>query len=270
MIEEKGQNIKDIRKKSFILKKSEKLSQAVYRVTDFLNDSDPIKWESRKMSLSVVSDITSFISKKDTLFFDKEIVLEGIVRIISILEIAHGGSLSAHTNFLILKEEYEGLHRAIVEMGSLVTEEKTFAVSESDLFHGEKLLGSLADNRIKDNMYKGHQMSFIQAPMGSYTLEDKKTKSGFGRGVSQNNIKNKGFLNKGQISPSTKNIERQEAIIKLVREKKEVNIKDILAIATISNGTSEKTIQRELLRLVASGVLHKQGERRWSRYSLPK
>jgi hypothetical protein len=252
------------------LKKSEKLSQAVYRVTDFLNDSDPIKWEARKMSLKVVSDITSFISKKDTLFFDKEVVLESIVRSISILEIAHGGSLSTHTNFLLLKEEYENLRGVIVEMGYSPAEEKSFTVSESDLFDGEKLLSSLTDSRIKDNMYKGHEMSFIQAPSSVYALEAKKAKGSFANSVSQNNLKNRAFLSKGHSVQNVKNVERQEAILKLVREKKEVNIKDILAVNTISSGASEKTIQRELLRLVAAGVLQKQGERRWSRYSLPK
>jgi len=31
---------------------------------------------------------------------------------------------------------------------------------------------------------------------------------------------------------------------------------------------SEKTIQRELLDLVEKGIVKKEGERRWSRYSL--
>jgi len=31
---------------------------------------------------------------------------------------------------------------------------------------------------------------------------------------------------------------------------------------------SEKTIQRELLAMVAKGVLKKEGERRWSKYFL--
>jgi len=32
---------------------------------------------------------------------------------------------------------------------------------------------------------------------------------------------------------------------------------------------SEKTIQRELQALVATGAVKKEGERRWTRYSLP-
>ena len=58
---------------------------------------------------------------------------------------------------------------------------------------------------------------------------------------------------------------RRARILKLVKDNREVTIKDI---ATHFVDLSEKTIQRELVSLVASGVLKKFGERRWSRYAL--
>jgi len=42
-------------------------------------------------------------------------------------------------------------------------------------------------------------------------------------------------------------------------------VKDFAKVIT---DISEKTIQRELLDLVQRGVIKKEGERRWSRYSL--
>ena len=58
---------------------------------------------------------------------------------------------------------------------------------------------------------------------------------------------------------------RKTAIIALLKKKSHLTIKDFSeAIA----GCSVKTIQRELLDLVAKGVVEKEGERRWSRYSL--
>ena len=59
--------------------------------------------------------------------------------------------------------------------------------------------------------------------------------------------------------------DRGEAILSVIRNKGKASIKDI---STIVRGVSEKTIQRELLSLISVGMVLKQGERRWSTYSL--
>jgi len=59
--------------------------------------------------------------------------------------------------------------------------------------------------------------------------------------------------------------DRREAVLSVIKNKGKANIKDI---STIIRGVSEKTIQRELLALIVEGVVLKQGERRWSTYSL--
>ena len=58
---------------------------------------------------------------------------------------------------------------------------------------------------------------------------------------------------------------RRDAILGVIRKKGKVTIKDV---SLTMQEVSEKTIQRELLSLVEEGVLAKEGERRWSRYSL--
>ena len=75
---------------------------------------------------------------------------------------------------------------------------------------------------------------------------------------------------KGQIkdiaeSPRAHIKDRREAVMSVIRNKGSVSIKDI---STLIRGVSEKTIQRELATLIESGVIRKQGERRWSTYSL--
>ncbi|MEK7062719.1 MAG: DeoR family transcriptional regulator, partial [Patescibacteria group bacterium] len=57
----------------------------------------------------------------------------------------------------------------------------------------------------------------------------------------------------------------QKTIIEIIKTKGKVNIKDI---SKLIKGCSEKTIQRKLISLVKNGILKKEGERRWSRYSL--
>jgi predicted HTH transcriptional regulator len=58
---------------------------------------------------------------------------------------------------------------------------------------------------------------------------------------------------------------RQETIINLLRTKSNLTVKDVAQVVT---DCSEKTIQRELISLVEKGLIKREGERRWSRYSI--
>lgn len=58
---------------------------------------------------------------------------------------------------------------------------------------------------------------------------------------------------------------RRDTIKDILAEKGQVTIKDI---ADKMPEYSEKTIQRELISMIGEGVVAKEGERRWSRYSL--
>ncbi|MGD0328566.1 MAG: hypothetical protein ABSB00_02545 [Minisyncoccia bacterium] len=59
--------------------------------------------------------------------------------------------------------------------------------------------------------------------------------------------------------------DRREAILSVIKDRQKARIKDI---STLIRGVSEKTIQRELSALISSGKVLKEGERRWSIYSL--
>ncbi|MBU6388657.1 hypothetical protein KGQ72_02180 [Patescibacteria group bacterium] len=59
--------------------------------------------------------------------------------------------------------------------------------------------------------------------------------------------------------------DRRESILSVIRNKGRASIKDI---STLIRDVSEKTIQRELSALIGAGAVHKEGERRWSTYSL--
>jgi hypothetical protein len=63
------------------------------------------------------------------------------------------------------------------------------------------------------------------------------------------------------------NSNRKDAILKLIKDKGEVSIKDI---SQNFYDCSEKTIQRDINALVEEGRVRKQGDRRWSRYSIGK
>jgi predicted HTH transcriptional regulator len=59
--------------------------------------------------------------------------------------------------------------------------------------------------------------------------------------------------------------ERRQAILSVIKDKGTVHIKDI---STVVREISEKTIQRELSKLVQEGALTRSGDRRWTVYSL--
>lgn len=62
-----------------------------------------------------------------------------------------------------------------------------------------------------------------------------------------------------------KKTDRSQRIIDIVTAKGTISIRDIASVIT---DCSEKTLQRELLALVDTGILTKEGERRWSTYRL--
>lgn len=65
------------------------------------------------------------------------------------------------------------------------------------------------------------------------------------------------------VKDSSQTSTRKADILALFSQKDKISIKD--AVQSVV-GVSEKTIQRDLLSLVAEGVLIKEGERRWSTY----
>ena|SRR3989344_9570103 len=88
------------------------------------------------------------------------------------------------------------------------------------------------------------------------------------RQMALRNTQRRRFLH-GQLASysivDVKRDKRRETILALVKKAPPVTVKDVAAIIS---DCSEKTLQRELIALVQEGVLKKQGERRWSRYSL--
>lgn len=80
----------------------------------------------------------------------------------------------------------------------------------------------------------------------------------------QSRQKNKGHIKDN--SPAIGHIkDRRDAVLSVIRNKGKASIKDL---STVIRGVSEKTIQRELSALITAGMVIKEGERRWSTYSL--
>jgi hypothetical protein len=79
--------------------------------------------------------------------------------------------------------------------------------------------------------------------------------------IPSNDISSDAYLVYSQLT------DRAERIKTVLEAKPQATIKDIAEIIT---DVSEKTIQRELNSLIEKGQVHREGERRWSKYSVVK
>src|SRR3989344_5711751 len=267
-------NLKDIQKELIFLKKIEKLTSAIYKITDLMPQEEPLKWKIRKDSLSLLSSAMSFINHwKETSSQELSVILHNIARLISFLEVSYMGSFVSQMNFRVLKEEYDALHNSIraykndkeVSSNLIVTREELEGVEQ---FHKDEKDKRTLIKDTSETFDNGHyagkifKVDHLRLPKSVY---NQKTYT-----AQKRNIRNNGL--RTGTSHGTRNLEektnRRSIIMSFIKSKgKDVNIKDIFELPELSKSYSEKTIQRELVDMVNQGTIKKHGERRWSRYS---
>jgi predicted transcriptional regulator len=213
----------------YLYKKTEKIVSALYLLSSFISDKEPLKWQIREAGLKLLSQILSLSDRP----------IQGvylITLILSFLEAGYIGGIISSMNFSILKTELENL------------------VTLVDLEEKNRLKGAV----FTDNFF----------------VPDLPDKSLFSSGISKghNILSNRRLSfknNESKIKDKSNRLfertNRQDIIIDLLKKNKELGIKDFVSAI---KDCSEKTVQRELATLVAKGQVKKEGEKRWSRYSL--
>ncbi len=222
-----------------IVRKAEQLATAVYLVTDFVPEHDRLRVQLRLRCLELLSDIVRKKSGAQLIRQTGE-----LVALVTIAKIAR---LVSEMNAEILVSEYEKLkellHNRIARAhldalpGTLFGEGK--GVDEHDYIKDISL------GHARRAGFKGHG--------GGNAFADKELSFSSGGGVSKT------------LSPSESAKQRKNTILSLLKKMTAITVKDVSAVIT---DCSEKTLQRELIGLVQDGVLKKEGERRWSHYSL--
>lgn len=213
----------------YLYLKSEKLSFALYKITEFIDDSEPLKYKIRDLSLSlvlVVASLQEHNKTSDVVVLKKALsVIKGIK---SFLVVARGQSFLGDMNFSVLMKEFLDLEGTLEG----VTNEPVL-----DLAVPLSLpVTSVQSRGRKEQVVLSGDEGF------RHTVASPKLNHDRRRQIVD-------FL--GTVGPSG--------------SQSSYSIKEI---ATVIPGCSEKTIQRELSALVASGSVKRVGERRWSRYSL--
>ena len=206
------------------LKKTEKLVSAVYLLTSFFNDLEPMKWRLRDLGGELVQ------SREP-----RSIIQE----IVSLLNISKNAGLISEMNYNIIHKEFSNFLAQDQTLPELLkpSREDLYGVSTQE----EKKVSYLPDVITKDAPQKfEHRVTSIKDKI----------------------IKDISEQPEGTVALKKNN--RQSVIFGLLKKKGEIMIKDVTPMIP---GVSEKTIQRELLSLVKQGILRKEGEKRWSKYS---
>lgn len=250
----------------FIFKKTEKLASAIYLITSFISDSEPLKWKVREVATRLLSYSMNLSNQGHRYRFDAmNNFLSASLEIISLLEVANISGIVSPMNYGILKFEME----RVVELVDL----KERSLNSKFLLSKNFFETIGANSAVAGRQEENHQTfgpkdnkTLSNQSANKQELKSQEYSKGHYNGqelIKDNHreIKDKVQSDKGQISKS----DRYEVIINLLKNSKDITVKDVSGIIS---DCSEKTLQRELLSLVDKGVLKKEGERRWSKYSL--
>ena len=227
----------------YIFKKTEKITAALYLVSGLLKDDEPIKWELRDRGIDLLS---SSFTASSSLPGDKNAVIQSIftaaLETLSLLNVARISNLISGMNHQLLVKEIDNIVAMLRDRLAQNAENAGYILSETffrtpDLFSS----GFRPDQRVSSKGgTEGIGQSAGKTPMPAAVL-------------------------KGHVGVQQKKSQRQDMIINVLKSQSNLTIKDF---SKVIKDCSEKTIQRELIELVDKGVVKREGERRWSKYSL--
>lgn len=233
-----------------IAKKTEKITTALFMVSGFITKTDPLRREIRNQGLSITKRAYYCLSRDavERAFIARDMTA-GIEHLIGLLSIARqSGSLSV-MNATILEKELRNL-------STLVNEEATMPEGADDFENDDEDFDPGMDARYLAEFLEERDLPITRPREEKNIVKD--------------NIKDKIVNDKTQrpiVAKKTTSAQpnRQDRIIEILKEKDHVTIKDLAIRIT---NCSEKTLQRDLAKMIDDGLVLKEGDKRWSTYKL--
>lgn len=243
-------NIKSLNTKAkflFCYKKTSRILKALYILTDTNNlFSNGIKDNLRLAGHSIVRRVIDLFIHWSK---PKKNELEGdILYALSLIDAAGASGVITEENAFILGEEYE----KVLSIIDNTSGSESYGFESGDSLDIEKMVDTGLLPEDTKVLAKRTNVA-IAAKSLQRTTQAPKTASRVYKGQKES------FIYR------TKQSEREKIINDEIKRKGVVTVKDI---SVIMPSVSEKTVQRELIGMVVRGVLKKEGERRWSKYSL--
>lgn len=230
--------------------KTNKLLTALYMVTEIIDKNEPIRNKLRALATDLLSDTlaTQFNSRTNVLMD----INKKITEIMSFMDIASTIGMISPMNNRILKNEFILLKKSLnLEENSVWLEE----FLNEDVSIGQDTLSDRSSIRI--GVQKGEGLLSALRKIDKNNMSDKK-------------ISNKLNTENKKDSFDKLKLERRYEIMSVIKHYPNgATISDIRSKGQgILKEIGEKTLQRELVAMTIDGVLKKEGQKRWSRYSI--
>ena len=232
---------------AYICDRIQKITEAVYRVTELFPDREPMKWEIREKSVSIFSVLVSIkngnVLEKNSKFERIENAINQLLALLSLL--SKSNSISS-ANFDILSDEYELVKKVILKL------KQKQNLIKFDLGGENNILPAPTTK----NSTKGHSNG-----------QRKSIGQDIGQVKTNKLVVNKQEKNLPRLTrvKAGKGKDRKNKILSIIKDKKEVSIGEL---SSMISECSEKTIQRDLLDMINQGIVAKEGDKRWRRYML--
>lgn len=247
----------------YLIKKGENFVRAVYLVTNFLSDNEPLKWRLRTSATELISGMMSFIQEdknKTNDYLYRTRFIGGLSSLISFLNIAAEGGAISGANSSLLKAEITTFFPILSHK---IFTLRTDTAIESFVSKKKKNLARRKQTRTTRTLSVINQNDYSESPLSP--TQD--TTHVLYKYKGQRNIPlslRKKKPNKRLAIMTQEKMKRQKSLTDILKDNKQMNIKEIVSFM---KGFGEKTIQRDIVDLVGKGVLKRHGKKRWSAYS---
>lgn len=215
-------------------RRAERIVAALHLLTMHLSEEEPLRVEIRRISSRLLPSIlalrTGFRTSGSEAISETRAEISHVVSLVRILAVS---GLASPGNA-------ESLISALAELGSMLDSERVY-MSEDITVSREDLIPR---PRLSDQAGQGSKPQSLK----DIFVKDKRTNT------------------KGQQQGTESVSLRSDSVLSLLKRGGSFSIKDIVSHMP---EYSEKMIQRTLADMVLEGRVKKQGEKRWSRYSVP-
>ena len=260
-----------------IAHKSQKITTAIYMITDLIPPSDPLVHTLRSTSVSVMHKLFSTTSAPQAKWAQElSEIAGGLYGLSAYLQVVYDNAKVSDMNYELLVSEINKLQDRIDNLttknmpydrqkkASQVVDEFTFTDTFFETPSSHQKDTPRISISLKDSASKVKDINLKQKETLSDIIEQGSPKSIQRQEKTQSMLSSQRNSVEQKKKTSLKN-ERHENILKILKQKRDAKIGDLTSLI---KDCGPKTVQRDLNELVKKELVKKEGERRWSVYNL--